>query len=1125
MVFTRCVRGYSWPFNYRLLLIMKLAIFLTLGLAFNALAEANAQKITLNVKNAPLGEVMREFQKQQGCSFLFHGKHLSDIRVDAQLRQVEFAEAMDMILTDRGLDWSLDDGIVTITKRHSLPSNSEHILQQRTITGKVTDEQGNPLEGVTVTIKGTSSAVTTDANGDYRITVSQRGGTLVFTIVGFGSAERMIGDLSMLDVAMTASVSDLNEVVVVGYGEVKKRDITGSVASIKQSDLKAQPINSFDQALQGRVAGVQITQASNAPGGGITIRVRGGNSISASNDPLYVIDGFPVTNPAPASGASHSAIFANPLASINPNDVESIEVLKDASATAIYGSRGANGVVLVTTKRGKEGKAIVEFESYYGIQQITKTLDVINAEQHTMLKNEQLRNLGYDERYGPGLLYPDPSEYGEGTNWQNEIFRTSSIQNHQLSFSGGNERTKYLISGNYFGQEGIVMASNFDRYTTRLNIDSRLSDRVNVGTSFTISRTINNSVNEVGGNGLVGLALRYSPANPIFADDGSYQLLNVGPGSGFSAIANPVAVAKTTTNVLITDRVLANVFADVAIAKGLVAKFSVGTDLFNSKRDIFYSPETLLGNNVNGFGSNGNTNNLNLLNENTITYKKTINGHDFDLLAGITFQSNREDRTYMEAQDFPNFTLGANNLGMANTPLPPRGTVQEWGLNSYLSRINYRFKDRYLFTITGRVDGSSRFGVRNKYAFFPSGAFAWRISDEDFLRDSKSLSDLKLRISYGSTGNDGIGLYNSLSQYTTARTVFNDIEVLTNEAARVANPDLKWEKTNQFNVGIDVGFIKNRFLFTIDYYEKITSDLLLNVQLPATTGFTSVIRNIGSLRNRGVEFSLNTVNTTGKLKWTTNGNISFNRNKVLRLADAEELIVSSGFNTLIVKENEPLGSFFGNVFDGIWQSQEEIANAGEVARAGDLPGALRFRDLNGDGVFNEAADRTILGNGLPDFFYGITNHFNYGRFDLSLFVQGVYGNQIYNHTRSTLEQGDPAHLLLREVYERAWRPDRPSNRYSSMRQWRWPNTTSNFVEDGSFVRLKNVTFGYSQPINSKFLKSTRIYISGQNLITISKYSGFDPEVNSNFDDNVSYGVDSYAYPLARTFMLGATFQF
>lgn len=1125
--------------SFSLLTLMKitglqllLAVFsASLTLAHDGLSQDLLNRpVSVQFDRQDLKVVLRRLEKAANVKFTYVPQVIdAESKVSLRANNDRLEVVLDQLLKPLHISYQISGNYIVLRKE---PTSFNSPLPVTTavdqlITGTVADEKGEPLPGVSVLLKGTQRGTTTNSQGTFQLGVPDKGSVLVFSFVGYQTQEISIGNQTTLTIRLAADDKALSEVVVIGYGAVKKRDLTGSVSSIGATDLKAQPISSFNQALQGRVSGVQVTNSSNAPGGGVTIRVRGGNSISASNDPLYVIDGFPVTNPSSAQGANGSANFPNVLSTINPNDIESIEVLKDASATAIYGSRGANGVVLVTTRRGKEGMSNIDFETYYGVSTIYKTLDLATAEEQTALKNEQLRNLGFAERYGYTPAYPKkPSEYGVGTNWQKEIYRAAPMQNYQLSASGGTDKLRYLVSGNYFNQDGIVIANNFKRYTGRMNLDARLSNRLKIGTNFLVTYSVNNGINETGITGPVGAARTISPASPVYDAAGNWQLLNVGPGSGMASIPNPVAVLRTSTNVLYTNRVLGNIFAEYQVLDGLVARVSVGADLLTSRRNVFYTPQTLVANTLNGYGSNGTASNNNILNENTLTYSRTLNpDHAFDVVAGITFQSNREDRTYQEVQNFANYTLGANNLGQGSVLLAPTTTAQKWGLNSYLGRVNYRFKDRYLFTLTGRIDGSSRFGANSKYGFFPSGAFAWRVSDEAFLKSSPVVSDLKFRLSYGFTGNDGIGLYNSLSSYVTSRTVFGDTEVLTTQAATIGNPDLRWEKTGQFDAGIDLGLLNNRFQLTADYYVKTTTDLLLGIDLPATTGFTTVTRNIGSLQNSGFELGISSVNTTGKLKWTTSGNLSINRNKVLKLADADQYLITDQNTSVqtIVKVGEPIGSFYGRVFDGVWQSTDAVKAAGTLAQAGDLGGAPRFKDVNGDGVFNNATDRTIIGNGLPKFIYGLTNTVSFKGLDLSIFLQGVQGNQIFNYTRSTTEI-DPGSTPLKSYIDDHWQTDKPSNNRPSARQWNVSNS-SYLIENGSFLRVKNVSLGYRLPIKAKAIKAARVYVSGQNLLTFTQYSGYDPEVNSNFTSNTTYGIDNYAYPVSRTYTIGGTFTF
>ena len=1110
---------------YQLLLIV---VGVSMAIAHSSGAQnVLGRQVTVSMEQVKLGSLLEKIEKSASVKFVYSTKINSGERVSLHASGRPLAEVLDELLTPLRISYEVVDSRILLRKTPSKRENMEGYIPleevDRRVTGKVTDEKGDALPGVNILVKGTQQGTVTDASGAFALTVPGENSVLVVSFVGYVTQEITAGNRDVLEVALHVDEKALEEVVVVGYGTVKKKDLTGSVSSIGSKEIHSRPISGLNQALQGQVPGVQVTQASNAAGGGVQIRIRGGNSISATNEPLYVIDGFPVSVPAPASGAANTNAFPNVLATLNPGDIESMEVLKDASATAIYGSRGANGVVLITTKRGKEGSTKIDFDVYVGVSRITKLHEMINASESLKFKNEQLVNLGRPERYGTDPAYgtKKPDDYLPGFDWQRSVYRTAATRNYQLSISGGTEKIKYMISGNVFDQDGIIKTNNFKRYSLRTNLDSKLNEYVKVGLTMTATRSDNHLVSE-GENvaSPVRLAARITPAQTVYDDNGIYTLTF----PGMASIVNPVALLNTSTNRLESDRLLSSVFTEVRILEGLTGRVSLGADIVNSGRNVFYTPETQVAASRGGYGSVGSAVNTNILNENTLSYSKTIdNNHYFDVLAGVTFQQNKEVRNYQEAQGFSNYSLGSANLGLANTILPPTGSIAEWGLISYLGRINYQLRSRYLFTVTGRIDGSSRFGANNKYGFFPSGAFAWRISDEPFLQNARNLDDLKFRISYGMTGNDGIGLYNSLSSYSTGRTVFNDREVLTSQASRLANSDLRWEKTGQFNTGIDLGIIRNRLQITLDYYIKTTSDLLLNVELPATTGFTTVLRNIGSVENRGVELNLNSVNfDRPHFTWNTTLNISSNKNKVLRLSDASHYFVGEA----IVKEGEPLGSFYGLVFDGIWQNEKEIEEAGALAITGALPGAPRFKDLDGNGTFHQTLDRTIIGNGLPKWIFGLTNNFTFHNFDLSVFLQGVQGNDIFNSTFYDLLGGDPGGNQLRDYYENAWRPARPSDKYWAPRQWeQYGRVSSYYVEDGSFVRLKNVNLGYRIPIKKSVLKQARVYISGQNLMTFTKYRGYDPEVNSDFNSNTLYGFDRYAYPASRTITIGGNFTF
>ncbi len=1089
------------------------------------------KRVSLDVQGVRFKKVLSMLGEQADVRFIYSSNSIdSQRKVTLKVSNQKLDLVLKELLSPYSIEFAVSDGrMISLTPVLPAKESSIHIPELseekliREVRGRVTDEKGDGLPGVSIVVKGTQQGTVTNAEGQYEISVPNDNTTLIFSFVGYVSQEVVVGSRTSIDIPLKADEKALEEVVVVGYGTVKKKDLTGSVSSIGSREIHSRPISGLNQALQGQVPGVQVTQASNAAGGGVQIRIRGGNSISANNEPLYVVDGFPVSVPAPASGAANTNAFPNVLATLNPGDIESMEVLKDASATAIYGSRGANGVVLITTKRGKEGSTKIDFDIYAGLSRIAKFHEMINASESLKFKNEQLVNLGRPERFGTDPAYgpKKPDDYLPGFDWQRSVYRTAATKNYQLSISGGTEKIKYMISGNIFDQDGIIKTNNFKRYSLRTNLDSKLNEYLKVGLTMTATRSDNHLVSE--GENMaspVRMAARMTPAQTVYNDNGNYTL----DFAGMAAIVNPVALLNTSTNRLESDRLLSSIFTEVRILKGLTGRVSLGADIVNSRRNVFYTPQTQVAATRGGYGSVGTAVNTNILNENTLSYSKTINDNHFlDVLAGVTFQKNKEVRNYQEAQGFSNYSLGSANLGLANTILPPTGSVAEWGLISYLGRVNYQLLSRYLFTVTGRIDGSSRFGANNKYGFFPSGALAWRISDEPFMQNVENLDDLKFRISYGLTGNDGIGLYNSLSAYSTGRTVFNDREVLTRQASRLGNSDLRWEKTGQFNTGIDLGIIRNRLQITLDYYIKTTSDLLLNVELPATTGFTTVLRNIGSVENRGVEFNLNSANfERPHFTWNTTLNISSNKNKVLKLSDASHYFVGEA----IVREGESLGSFYGLVFDGIWQNAQEIQEAGTLAITGALPGAPRFRDLDGDCTFHQTRDRTIIGNGLPKWIFGLTNNFTFRDFDLSIFLQGVQGNDIFNSTFYDLLGGDPGGNQLRDYYDNAWRPNSPSDKYWAPRQWeQYGRVSSYYVENGSFVRLKNINLGYRIPIKSTVFKQARVYISGQNLMTFTKYRGYDPEVNSDFNSNTLYGFDRYAYPASKTITIGGTFTF
>ena len=821
---------------------------------------------------------------------------------------------------------------------------------EKIITGQILDENDDPLPGVNIVVKNTTIGTVTDVSGNYRLNVPDDATTLVYSSVGYLTEEIQLEGRSVINVQMLPDIQSLSEVVVIGYGAVKKSNLTGAVSSVKASEIQEAPFTSIDQGLVGRASGVMVTQTSGMPGAVASIRIRGSSSLQGGNEPLYVIDGFPVYNGGGYGNTGGNARMSG-LSTINPADIESIEILKDASATAIYGARAANGVVLITTKSGKEGRDQITFDAYYGSQSVVRKIDVMNALQYAELVNEAYTNDGLDPVYDADKM-AELRENPEGTDWQDEVFRTAPIQNYQLTFSGGDKKTNYSISGNYFNQQGVIRNSDFNRYSGRINISRNITDDFRIGTSLNISRTKSNAVvTDVGGqSGVVSGAMKFNPISPVFQNEelGEYTPVN-SPGV---ITPNPVATADEQVRESTMLRLLGNLYGEWEFIPGLTAKVSFGTDLVNTKFDTFIPSNIFESGGVASASVNGRYT-TNWLNENTLRWDKEIMpGHSLSLLGGITFQENLFEGFEASSQEYVNNVLEENALGAGAIYNQPSSASEEWSLMSYLGRINYNLREKYLISFNARVDGSSRFGSNNKYAFFPSGALAWRLIEEDFIQDLNLFSNLKTRVSYGFTGNQEIGLYNSLPTLTNNTYTLGRSLVTGFYPNSIPNPDLRWEKTSQFDVGLDFGFFDERLRFTTDYYYKKTTDLIYDVAVPYVSGFASSLQNIGSVQNQGVELSIESdIFTRGDFSWTSAFNISFNRNKITELGGEDYKDVGGGdghlktgsVHRLIV--GEPIGLFYGYVFDGIFQDQGEL-DAGPTSPT-NWVGGRRYLDLGG----------------------------------------------------------------------------------------------------------------------------------------------------------------------------------
>lgn len=996
--------------------------------------------------------------------------------------------------------------------------------QDITVSGTITSEDGAALPGVYVLVKGTSTGTVSDTDGKYVIKASPQS-VLVFTFIGMRNMEVAVNNQTQLDVHMEADISQLDEVVVVGYGTQKKSDLTGSVASVSSKEIKSAPLISLSQALQGRAPGVQVRQSSNAPGGGVSIRIRGGGSLQAGNEPLYVIDGYPLYNEAGPN--------------LNPNDIESIDILKDASATAIYGSRGANGVVIITTKRGKEGRMNIDFEGSFGVQKVRKKLDLLNAKELATLINEGIANVNEDNVGNPN--FPKPMAFtneqiealGKGTDWQDEIFRTAPIQSYQLTLSGGDDKMQYAIAGNIFDQKGIVINSDYNRSSIRINLDRKINAKLKFGNSLTLSRTITNGVATDGdggsGAGVVYGALNFSPTVPVRNTDGTYTIDN---RVGGIKISNPVALANDRIDKTTATRILGNLTAEYEIVKGLTFKVLLGTNINLSKNRNYVPLSTFAGVQTGGAAAIYSSQYIDLLNENTLNYQFAFNDkHHFNVLAGYTVQKANFDDVRASSQNFGNDLLQDNNLGAAQTTNMSGSNVWQWGLRSYIGRVNYDYEGKYLATITGRLDGSSKFGKGNKNSFFPSGSLAWRISKETFMENIPQVSDLKLRVSYGYSGNQEIGTYQSLGSLAAFNYSFGNALLIGYGPSRIANPDLKWETTAQFDAGIDIGLFTNRVVLTADYYHKKTSDLLYSVPLPITTGYTNSLQNLGEVENKGFEIGLNTVNIDRAFQWTSSFNFATNKNKILNLGQFTADIPSGGAsghlqltNSGILRIGEPIGVFYGLVSDGIFQNAEEIAAS---AQKNAKPGDRRYVDFTPDGVIN-SSDRQILGYAQPKYTFGFNNTFSYKGFELTVFFQGVHGNSIFNLNRFELESMTGVSNQSRDVLDR-WTKDNPSNTIPRAKSEGTPyQVTSRQIEDGSYIRMKNIQLAYNLPttlLSRVKINSAKVYVSAQNQITITDYSGYDPEVSRYGQETLSQGTDYGSYPAAKTIMCGVYFGF
>lgn len=1045
-----------------------------------------------------------------------------------------------------------------------LALSSLQVLAQTTITGTVTDATG-PLTGVNVLVKGTDAGTITDVDGKYSVNVPADATILIFSYVGYQAQEITIAGRTIIDLEMNEDAAQLSEVVVIGYGVQQKKDLTTAVATLSANDIKDQPVNSFDQALVGKIAGVQVLQSSGSPGAGVSVSIRGVGSITAGNEPLYVIDGVPISNDngratGQRPGSQYSDNPINVLSTLNPTDIESIQVLKDASAAAIYGSRGSNGVVLITTKKGKSGKPTIAYNAYYGIQETTKRIDMLNAYEWSQI-NFEGRNNAYKDRFPAGkdtddnatraknvpnqpaaLIPPQVSPYLTATDgltntdWQDAIFREAPIQNHAISISGGTDNFRYYASGEYMDQQGLVISSGFKRYSGRFNMDLT-SGRLKVGLNLNPSLTKHDLVNSEGpwfDEGVIGLALSISPIWSVYNPDGTYNYGANAWGFAMTDFLNPVAVAELTEDNLDHLRLLGNAYAEYSILKNLTYRLSFGTDI-NSFRREFYRPTTLetvgrKGASV-AIGSSRNRFTTNWLVENTLNYNTTFGKHTISAVAGFSAQREQFNNTEVQANNYPNDLVQTLNGGQ----ITGGSSFEEaWSLLSGLGRVQYNYADKYYVSAAIRADGSSRFGANNKWGYFPSASAGWRISGEPFLAGSKLLSNLKLRASYGVTGNFQIPNYGAIGQLAFDDYVLGGTTINSGLAPSTpSNPDLSWERTNSVDVGLDLGLFSDAIYLELDYYIANTTDLLLNVPVPQTSGFNTELRNIGEVENRGFEASLTLQDRIGDFGWSINANFARNVNEVISLAEGVPQILTAGGTGVTLwrtAPGSPIASYYNPIYDGVFNNQAEIDAYPHVANA--KPGDFRFIDVNGDGKIDFASDRVDQGNYFPDYTYGASLNLDYKGFDFTVAMQGAQGQKILNLMRRYIYNIEGNMNLMRGALDRWISESQPgngqTNRANRLATGSNGQTSNWHLEDGSFTRIRNITLGYTLPRNllqRVKISNLRVYATVQNPFTFTDYLGYNPEVNSRPDSALSPGEDYGTYPLARTYTIGLNVAF
>jgi TonB-linked SusC/RagA family outer membrane protein len=1142
--------------NKPLLLLLRMTKYTLYGFLFQMLIlnvvlahTIKAQKIdevyvNISFDEEKLLNVLHKVERLTEFQFTIHeNETYLNQKVSVKANKISVEDLLKEIGSQTALNFQQVNRNISMSFAKNKSRTKEELNQITAISilGIVSDNTGAPLPGVTIIVEGTTSGTVSDIDGKYTLE-AETGDVLVFSFIGFSQQKVTVANQTEINVTMREDEQALDEVVVVGYGTQKKEDVTGSVATVNEKTIKDLPVSSVDQKMIGQVAGVQIQQVSGAPGAGTSIKIRGSGSLGAGNEPLYVVDGMPYS-----SGMNQSL---NPLMFIDPNNIESITILKDASSTAIYGSRGANGVIMITTKKGTYNQTNITFSAMAGVQQVPQKgrPNMLNKREFAQLQRDRI-DLEVDLRENREATLEDyPEEYrdldaltGRSTDWYDLILRDAPIQDYNFNLQKGTEDSRINFSLGYFNQQGVLKETGIERFSTKLGIETDITTNLKLGVSiqptYISQQRANTNLNR---EDVLGVSIWANPVSSPYYENGNLKPYIVAPQSKYHSawsFANPLYVLQEMTTEQKSFQNLGLAYLEWSILPNLRFKTSLNTILEASKY-FQYVPSTVGGSNrppIAGTGSSSNTryNSFNWLVENTLNYDLSFGDHSFNSLLGYTIQRFNGNNINLNASPYPNDLITTINAAQAISSWGE--AVNEWSMISYLGRINYSFKERYLFTATFRADGSSRFGSDNRFAMFPSIAGAWRVSEEEFFSGVSWIDNLKLRVSYGKSGNNNIGNYPHLANISAGSYVFGNTQV-TGSSVGISNQSLTWEESNQIDMGLDFDFFNSRAFFMIDYFRRRSNNMLLEDVIPAITGFNSQTINQGSVQNTGIEIALGGTPIAGEFNWNISGNVAFNRNEVLSLNDNTVRILSGsndGNPTHISVVGKPIGQFFGFVLEGVY-TPEYLSQPGVVNSPQVYEGNVKYKDVNGDGFINDVLDYTIIGNPHPDLIFGLTNNFSYKSFDLGVIINGQVGGQVMNGLRQTTDNLQGFFNVDRD-WEDRWRStENPGDGiHSGVPKLKpsWGHRVSTlWVEDASYMRIANMTLGYTIPSSlsdkMKVLKSSRLYFTVQNLATFTNYKGANPEGQAaNQNNTLVPGFDMTSYPLSRTMSVGINLSF